>query len=275
MQWEGFDDHTIDRFRGYQAQSFDIQQAVKASLTEGMTERDVGKQMMQAYREAGVESFFHLPVTLFGSRTTLPDPWNIQAFWPTDTKLHPGDSVILDASPIFDGLLVDTSTSFHFGPAPDGYAEAARDDVAYRQTILEAVQSGATFREIARAVDQQFGHAGYRNCHRLHPGEVLGHRVGDVSDAAAPNHQHFAADLVTWFFSQLANTDNPIVPAPTWADGPGSDHPPADGLWAVEPHLGIGGIGVKWEEILVINGSEMYWLQDNPPHTQGFVGAIS
>ena len=27
--------------------------------------------------------------------------------------------------------------------------------------------------------------------------------------------------------------------------------PPADGLWAVEPHIARDGIGVKWEELLV------------------------
>lgn len=269
MKWSGFDDAAIDRFARFQRMSFDIQQGVAANLVEGATEKSVAKELWSAYRDAGVASYFHLPVVLFGDRTTLPDPWEIGEFWPTDRRLGSGDSVILDASPIFDGVLVDTSTTRCFDPV-DGadFASAAADDLGYRETVLAAVQAQATFQEIAIEVDKQFTASGYRNCHQLHPGEVLGHRVGDVSDASEPDQMGFASDLVDWFYAQLAAgaDGNLNKPAPTWSANDNSGHRPADGLWAVEPHLGIGPIGVKWEEILVIQGSEAYWLQDDPPH---------
>jgi len=37
-------------------------------------------------------------------------------------------------------------------------------------------------------------------------------------------------------------------------------------LWAVEPHLARGDIGVKWEELLVIENGDAYWLDDAVPH---------
>ena len=52
-------------------------------------------------------------VALFGDRTTMPDPWDITQFWPTDRALSARDAVILDAAPIFHGYLVDTSTWFY------------------------------------------------------------------------------------------------------------------------------------------------------------------
>lgn len=266
MQWSGFSDSAIDRFAGFQRMSFQIQQSVAGTLQTGMTEQEVAKAMWLAYREAGVRSYFHLPVVLFGERTTLPDPWDIGSFYPQGRALEAGDAVILDASPVFDGVLVDTSSSFCHEPADSSHATAAADDLAYRSSILEAVKAKATFNEIAIEVDQQFAAAGYRNCHRLHPGEVLGHRVGDVSDVAEPDKHGFATDLVTWFFSQLDKRNEIQKPAPTWSANESSNHLPADGLWAVEPHLGRGAVGVKWEEILVIQGSEAYWLQDDPPH---------
>ena len=272
MQWSDFNDKTIGRFREFQQLSFEVQTAVASELTTGVTERAVARQLMKAYREAGVASFFHLPVVLFGDRTALPDPWDILQFWPTERELAPGDAVILDASPIFDGLLVDTSSSLCHGisdPAiagSTGYEAAAADDLAYRASILDAVKAGASFADIAIAVDRQLASSGYRNCHRLHPGEVLGHRVGEVGDASEPDDRGFANDLVTWFYDQLAPSNHSVEPPPTWSANPGSQHAPADRLWAVEPHLGIGDVGVKWEEILVIQGDEVFWLDDNPPH---------
>jgi Xaa-Pro aminopeptidase len=266
MRWSGFTDTELDEFRRFQQLSFDIQQTVRQRLTTGATERDATRWMMGLYRDAGVASFFHLPVALFGDRTTLPDPWDITQFWPTSRALSAGDAVILDAAPIFHGYLVDTSTSFCHAPAAAEHHSATLDDVAYRGTILDAVRAGATFREIAVAVDDQFDATGYRNCHRLHPGEVLGHRVGFVDDVAEPDAHGFAHALVAWFYAQLGDGADPVVPAPTWSDNPGSDHAPADGLWAVEPHLGRGPHGVKWEEILVVQGSDVFWLDDEPPH---------
>lgn len=194
-----------------------------------------------------------------------------------DRGLEPGDSVILDASPVFGGLLVDTSTTVCHQASGTSFEDAAKDDLGYRDSIIEAVQAKATFQEIAIEVDNQFAASGYRNCHRLHPGEVLGHRVGDVSGSETADQMGFATEVVEWFFAQLASPESGeapgMAPAPTWSANPGSNHLPADGLWAVEPHLGKGSVGVKWEEILVIQGSEVFWLQDNPPHVSADLGS--
>lgn len=262
MQWSSFTDGQLEQFVAGQRRSFEIQREVAGRLATGVTERQATTWMLEAYRSEGVESFFHLPVALFGERTTLPDPWTIEAFWPTTRQLQPGEPFILDASPVLDGFLVDTSTTGVNGAPSEVFRDAVADDRRYRETILDAVRNGATFREIAVSVDREFAAGGYRNCHRLHPGEVLGHRVGHVPDAAAPDELGFARDLVDWFFAQVAGHEDPAVPAPTWSDGPGSDHLPADGLWAVEPHLGTGAIGAKWEEILVIDSGDAYWLDD-------------
>jgi len=45
-----------------------------------------------------------------------------------------------------------------------------------------------------------------------------------------------------------------------------SDHAPVNGLWAVEPHLGLRGVGAKFEEYLVVTDDDAYWLDDDLPH---------
>lgn len=223
---------------------------------------------MKAYRREGADRFFHLPVALFGARTALPDPWRIESFWPTDRVLGPGDAVVLDSSPIFDGYVVDTAISFSAEPNA-AQAAAMADDLTYRTTILEAVRAGATFREIALDVDTDLARRGDRNCHGLHPEAVLGHRAVRITDpdaAPPPDPSGFDATVLGWFINGIAAASDGESPSPTWNDRPTSDHRPVPGLWAVEPHLGRGDVGVKWEELLVVEDHDAYWLDDDVPY---------
>ena len=265
MKISGFADAELDEFLRCQRLSYAIQASVLDGLHDDITERDVAKQLFTAYRAEGVRAYFHLPVVLFGDRTALSDPWTVLGFWPTDRALQPGDAVIVDASPIFGDFLVDTSQSHHHGPNPVHDAIAA-DDLAYRDTILDAVRARATFKEVARSVDTQLTTAGYSNRHAKHPGEVIGHRVVKLEREVEPDQDGFDQTLISWFVEQVAAASPPAKPSPTWNHRNGSNHPPADGLWAVEPHIARDGIGVKWEELLVIHGNDVHWLDDTPPH---------
>jgi hypothetical protein len=143
------------------------------------------------------------------------------------------------------------------------------DDLRYRAIILEAVRAGATFREIAHTVDADLTARGYRNCHQLHPEAVLGHRmVRVVTDGDGPDADGsgFDTDVLRWFGRGIRSAVEHGTPSPTWSDLPTSDHRPPPGLWAVEPHLARGAIGVKWEEILVVEDHDAYWLSDDVPH---------
>ena len=268
IEFEGFTDHQLDRFRHWQAVSYGVLDEVAARIAPGVTERDATRWAMKAYRREGADRFFHLPVALFADRTSLPEPWTTESFWPTDRVLAAGDPVVLDASPIFDGYVVDTSLSFSPQPSP-AHAQAIADDLTYRSSILDAVRSGATFREIARVVDADMIGRGDRNCHQLHPEGVLGHRVVLITEPSAvppPDSSGFDTTVLGWFVRGIGSAQDRGTPSPTWADQPISDHRPSAGLWAVEPHLARGDLGVKWEELLVIEEHDAYWLDDDVPH---------
>lgn len=268
IQFRDFTDGQLERFQQLQRTSYAVLSEVAADLGEGSTEKDATKAAMKAFRREGADRYFHLPVALFGDRTTLPGAWTTESFWPTDRPLAPGDSVILDASPVFDGYVVDTSVSFSFGDNA-AHAQAKADDLVYRQSILEAVQSGATLREIATSVDDAMTAVGDRNCHQLHPEGVLGHRVVRITDPSAvppPDASGFDSTLLRWFIAGITKSHTESVAAPTWNNQTTSDYRPPPGLWAVEPHLARGDIGVKWEELLVINDDGAHWLDDQVPH---------
>jgi len=267
---EGFTDGELAQFRRWQATSYAVLTEVAGQLSEGSTERDATRLAMRAFRREGADRFFHLPVALFGERTALPDPWSTGSFWPTTRALADGDPVILDASPTFKGFVVDTSVSLNFGssPAPD-HVSAMADNLGHRSSILEAVRAGATFQEIAVSVDTRLREQGYENRHVLHPEAVLGHRVvrfTELESIPPVDPSGFDTYLLDWFVAGIAEANRHGSVPPTWNDRRLCHHRPAPGLWAVEPHLARRGLGVKWEELLVITDSDAYWLSDAVPH---------
>ena len=40
---------------------------------------------------------------------------------------------------------------------------------------------------------------------------------------------------------------------------------PREGLWSIEPHLAIGSLGLKWEELLVVEKGQARWLDESNP----------
>ena len=52
------------------------------------------------------------------------------------------------------------------------------------------------------------------------------------------------------------------TPGATWTCKDVAPH----GLWAMEPHLALGDVGVKFEEILIIDENGARWLDDDLPH---------
>jgi predicted phosphatase len=45
-------------------------------------------------------------------------------------------------------------------------------------------------------------------------------------------------------------------------------------LWAIEPHIGREGGGIRFEEHLVIEPERVYWLDDDEPHVSGIARQV-
>ena len=267
VRQSGFSESELARFRSLQRQSFEILEDTAAALREGQTEKEVGRALVKRYRAAGAGSFFHLPVVLFGERTALPGKWRLGNFYPQDRGLAPGDAVILDAAPLFDGYLVDTSYSFCFGENA-AHRKMMSDLARFRAGVCDAVNAGRRFRAIADDVAAEVTALGYEPVHRKHPGAVLGHRA--LKTPTLPftwRLRGFDGPSLGWFLMMGRAAEAGLIRgAPTWNQRSTSDHAPLDGLWLVEPHAGGDGVGAKWEEILVVDDGEARWLDDTPPH---------
>ncbi len=268
VQHRGFTGAQLDRFRAGQRASFAILEETAGSFRAGITEREATIRLTRAFRKLGVRSYFHLPVALFGKRTALPERWRLRDFYPTRTRLQEGDAIILDASPIIDGYLVDTSYSTRLGDNPDQH-RMMMDLAGFRDDIAAQVRGGTSFRDIAVATDTRIRAMGYDNRHQAHLEEVLGHRAVRVK-RPRPGWLYkkgFDVQALGWFaLHTVAARKKWWGFSPNWNAHDTSNHAPWDGLWAVEPHLGKGDVGAKWEELLVIQNGEVFWLDDETPH---------
>ena len=259
----------LARFGELQRLSFSILESTASELEAGVTEREVGRRLFRRYRGVGATGFFHLPVALFGERAGLPGAWSTRDFYPRDRALRRGESVVLDAAPIIDGFLVDTSFSFCLGEN-EAHRRMMRSLSVHREAVRAAVERGEHFKRIAEDVAEAIRKDGYEPVHAKHPGKVLAHR--GLKRADLPFRWRiggFDGLSLGWFIAKGEAVKRGLSKGPpTWNTSPACDHPPLDGLWMVEPHAGDGKIGAKWEEILVIEDGRARWLEPRPPHVR-------
>jgi len=274
LQICGFDSTDLDCFRRYQRRSFATLIEVGHTLKEGETEIQVARRIRKAFHQQGVHHYFHVPVALFGERTTYPGDFGEFEALATDKKLEHGMPVILDAAPIYDGHLVDTSLPFSFGENTV-MDQMTRDLQPFRSFIKDSVNAGKTFQAIELEVNDMINDLGYLNCHRKHIGAVLGHRVMKVKNRPwnRLKIKQLGVRQVGWFYwkSMLARKGWQNE-SPNWNQYKTSNHAPFHGLWAVEPHFAKDGVGTKFEEILVITEQGAEWLDEDLPHTRFWNG---
>jgi hypothetical protein len=143
------------------------------------------------------------------------------------------------------------------------------DLAPFRDSIAARAREGASFRAIAAETDARIRAMGYENRHRAHLEEVLGHRAVRIRRPTPgwTYNKGFDVQALGWFALHTVAAKKGLWRfSPNWNALDTSDHRPWDGLWAVEPHLGKDGIGAKWEELLVIQDGEVFWLDDDSPH---------
>jgi Xaa-Pro aminopeptidase len=288
MSRERFSAEELAEFKAAQRLAYDATAAVEAQLYEGITERQAARALEDWLRGNGVERFFHYGFAWFGDRTRfrgfdrpstnpLKDLFSPKMahfgaqFLPTDRRLARGDAVILDVGPIFGRAASDMGYSCTLGEEITPEFHEARMALApYRSTVLDLVRHGETQSRIYREIDGLIADQGYENIHSYYPGSVIAHRVGRVRGLQLPTFRvkGFSPQALAYLTGHII--ESAVRPArhqtPIWNEG--SDRPCEPGLWAVEPHIGKGDIGVKFEELLVVTDDSAYWLDDDLPHVR-------
>jgi Metallopeptidase family M24 len=263
----------LDRHREVQQLAYQCCEEISAQLRPGMSEREVTRRMRRWLTEHGVTDVFHIPFAWFGDRTAFRGFRIPTQFLPSGRRLEEGMAYVLDCAPIVDGYTADIGYANRFGENPI-FDRLFADLAEFRPFILERVRAGKTLKEIYQDVDALIVKLGYENRHKIYPGRVIGHTVTRVSRPPVLRRLPFNPVAVAFGVRALETLLRELAAervkgrSPLWADGRISNHPAYPALWAVEPHIGFRGVGVKFEEILVVTDNDAFWLDDEPSHVQ-------
>ena len=148
VQTQDFSAEQLERFMLLQRRVYATLQEVADGLIPGVTERTTARRIHAALRAQGARTYFHVPVALFGERSAYPGAFGQLEALPTERVLREGDTVILDAAPVFDGYTADCSYAV---PREDGERAAFADADALlsrcRALILERARERANLRK--------------------------------------------------------------------------------------------------------------------------------
>ncbi len=279
----------LDQFRQVQRLAYDIALTVESQLQVDMSETEVCTLIAAGQAQNEIVQVFHEPFAWFGLRTLLGPEWAADdgargsannggrpdtPFLPTDAALAEGVPLILDLAPVVRGIASDVGYSCVLGTNVM-FDDLDRGLARIRSFLLEGVRSGETMLNLYRELDVLLAQRGWENCHQHYPDRALGHRVFRLEhepDRPSPLPGFGTAAAEGLLEAGVAALEDGSS-YPVWNDSLFSDHPAAPGLWAVEPHIGRDGVGVKFEELLVVTEDDAYWLDDNLLHTERWTAA--
>lgn len=264
----------LEDIKNIQRLAYEAAVSTRKKLKIGMTEKEACHLMEEFFREKDLKLFFHRPFAWFGDRTSFTNfkrpappkrgqlmPHLGKEFMPTDRRLEDGMAVTLDVAPSVNSFAVDIGYSFSFGENAE-VTKARKSLLDIREIILTCAKQHLPIKEIYRQVERKIIELGYRNCHDLYPLGVLGHKIGKLPLVRLPkiSIMGFHPQAFLYLAKEMA-----LGPALLTED---DERPMGPGLWAVEPHIGGNGFGVKFEEILVVTVDDVFWLDDHLPHIE-------
>jgi len=237
---------------------------VAESVRPGDSERQVCARLEHEFVKARVKHWLHTPYAWWGERTRFDwrGTWETNAL-PTDRVLGEGEAFVLDAAPIVAGFPAD----FAYSGCAQGDPEATRAHQALIEQLKQLkisisawsrcdAGSAGLCREVAQGIEA----AGLDVIHTRYPAQVLGHTLEGFPNwcSSAPRvGTGFQLPLLLTYATGLVLHHLAGAPYPFLnATAPGRPQ----GLYAIEPHLGKGTLGAKFESVLLVDADETRWL---------------
>ena len=236
--------------------------SVAPSVKPGDTERQVCARLEREFRKARIRHWLHTPYAWWGERTCFDwhGLWETNAL-PSDRVLREGEAFILDAAPIVAGFPADFAFSGCAGAASSAEHAALLERLTQiKSGILGWVDDAAGSAGLCARVENAIRDAGVQVVHTRYPAQVLGHTLEgfpNFSSGAPRIGTGFQLPLLLTYASGLVLHHLLGRPYPFLNAG-AAGRP--RGLYAVEPHLGNGGLGAKFESVLLVDGDETRWL---------------
>ncbi|MCY1289919.1 Metallopeptidase family M24 [compost metagenome] len=265
----------LSEFRNVQQLAYRCAQTIAGELKPGISEKEAAALMKTWLQDHGVRDWFHQPFAWFGPRTAFKGFDGLRhlggfnlAFYPGKQRLEEGMPFILDCAPTLGAYTADIGYSGALGS--NLLVERLMDDLMdHRQLILDLVRQRMPLARVSQAVDSLCARQGTLPRHKAYPFEVLAHRVEKLGERQQGlSIARFGLRNIYTLTKNALVTGRREGWSPLWSSNSRSEHPPTPGLWAVEPHLGLRGVGAKFEELLVVTEDGAWWLDDDLPHVR-------
>ena len=146
----------------------------------GVTEREVGDQMLPIYLELGADGFSFPPLVAFGANAADPH------HEPDDTVLKEGDCVLFDVGCVKDGYCSDMTRTFYYKTVSDHCREIYETVRAANEAAEARIRPGVRLCDLDRAARDLITARGYGPAFNHRLGHFIGlneHEYGDVSSA--------------------------------------------------------------------------------------------
>jgi hypothetical protein len=160
--------------------------------------------------------------------------------------------VILDAAPIIDGYPCDVAISGAISENP-AYSEMQSFCESLREFITSFVTAGVRGHEFNRRLALEIDKHGYQVRHTRYPLRVLGHRLERPGRGAVNLGAPFQLAFLTILLGKALSGERVLI-------NDRETRHALEGLWAIEPHLGDGNVGCKFEELLWVTRDGAQWL---------------
>jgi Xaa-Pro aminopeptidase len=283
----------LDRFRQVQRLAYDIALRVESQLQVGITEIEACTLIAAAQTQFEVIQVFHEPYVLFDGRTALwagADSDDMRALEgvgttaaggsssndliPTNQVLRDGAPFIIDVAPVAHGVSSDIAYSCVLG-TNQVFRELDAGLARIRSFLRDGIASRASMLVLYHELDELLATRGWESCHHRQADRALGHLVFPLEHETGrptplPGWGAVAAEKM--LAAGIDALDHGTC-YPLWNDSSFTDYPATPGLWAIEPHIGLDGVGVKFEELLVVTEDDAYWLDDDLPHVKRWAAA--
>lgn len=153
---------------------------LKKLLPQELTEAEMAEKLGEIYKELGNTGFSFDPIVGYGANAADPHHET------DDSKVKPGDSVILDIGGIKNSYASDMTRTFFYKEVSDKGREVYEIVKEAAQRAIDLVKPGVKFSELDAAARDYITEKGYGEyfTHRL--GHFIGidcHETGDVSGA--------------------------------------------------------------------------------------------
>jgi Xaa-Pro aminopeptidase len=285
----------LDRFRRVQRLAYDIALRVESQLQVGITEIEACTLIAAAQTECEVIQVFHDPYVLFDGRTALGTAAGADSsegrapegagatdtgipqgndLVPTNQALRDGAPVIIDLAPVARGVSSDIAYSCVLG-SNRIFEELDAGLARIRSFLREGIASRVSMLALYHELDERLAARGWESVHHRQADRALGHLVFPLeheTDRPSPLPGWGAVAAEKLLAAGIEALDHGTC-YPLWNDSSFTDYPATPGLWAIEPHIGLDGVGVKFEELLVVTDDDAYWLEDDLPHVRRWTKA--